>query len=316
MKPTYTPSPARHPAQESKEWCVVGLMVCAAYADGVLPPEETETMSSLATRTPTLFDLAPETYDAFIQEHEAFLHGRNSVFPLVEHIAQRLPKHPGLPAALLAQCADIVYADRKITGSEVEFLADVADQLGVPEKQRESILRVMRIKNEEALWGQETNKLPLAPPRKQPNPLARMLGAPAPLPRLPVRAGALSLILCAAYCDDSLPIEDRVEVEALALRTQSLHTYSSAEVHKFWDDFLIDHRKHGLARLTERGCDSVPLVPEYRQAVFAQCADIVFADRVVNPLEHTFLKRLAKLLLLRPADRDDVLAVIKLKNFH
>lgn len=316
MKPIFKPAPPSRPDPESKEWCVLGLMVAAAYADGVCPAEEEETMSSLATRTPTLFDLAPETYDAFIKQHEDFLQGRNSVLPLVEHIAQRMPKHPGLPAAVFAQCADIVYADRKITGEEIEFLTEIADQLGLPKAQREPILRIMRIKNEEAMWGAEAHKLPLPPPLKTPHFLARLFGANVPMERLPARAGVLSLILCAAYCDDKVPIEDRTEVDALAMRTHTLHAFSAADVRAFWETFLVEHREHGIARLTARGCDSVPLVPEYRLAVFAQCADIIFADRVVLPVEHAFLKRLAKLLLLRPADREEVLRVIKLKNSH
>jgi len=125
----------------------------------------------------------------------------------------------------------------------------------------------------------------------------------------------MALLLSAVWCDQK---EDRREVEelrALEKRTRTLSALSQTEV----DD--IKRRLHPRLvpdRINELIADACLSLrdekAEVRLSIFAQCADIVFADRKVEKAERQFLQTLAVQLSLDEADATKLLRALKEKN--
>jgi preprotein translocase subunit SecY len=132
----------------------------------------------------------------------------------------------------------------------------------------------------------------------------------------PARA-QFTLLCITALIDRKLAPEEKFEAIALGSRTRALHETNRDTLHRWLGD--VDARRNDHAALIELATHAIEDYPEdadMRRAIFAQCADIAHADRIVNMREHKFLRFLAEGLRLAPADRDRIQAIIRVKNRH
>lgn len=132
----------------------------------------------------------------------------------------------------------------------------------------------------------------------------------------------LTLLFAAAYCDHDAANEELVEISAISSRTR-LHRWLMEQPTQLQQSFERDCQS-----AARRGCSSeedlqdlveacaLHLDPGLQEPLFAHCCDIIFADRVVRKEELDFLERLAISLQIKPKLRDQIVAVLQVKNRH
>jgi len=151
------------------------------------------------------------------------------------------------------------------------------------------------------------------------NALALFVGAPAPDLGLLGRGKewcVLALLYAAARSDaDTLAPEEEVTLAALAMRTPTLFKLSP----ELYNTYLADYRellrgRNSVSALVEAACASLPRQDGLAEAIFAQCADMVMADREVVSLEDEFLRDLATELRLSGSKTREIMQVMRWKN--
>ncbi len=135
-----------HP-RYTRDWCLYALLYCSAWSDGVLRPEEEDEVNALLHRSVTLLGITDPINEQYLDEFDAILQGKNSVFELADLACQYLPPDPGLSESVYTHCADIVFSDRKVIDEELEFLKHVAKAMDLPRKTVDDILTVLAWKH-------------------------------------------------------------------------------------------------------------------------------------------------------------------------
>lgn len=147
-------------------------------------------------------------------------------------------------------------------------------------------------------------------------------GHPDPKPLGRTKAWCVLALLYAAARSDpradkgsDMRAEEEIAIDSLAMRSRTLFGLSQEEIDRCMDEYraMLEGR-NSVSSLVEAACESLPSEEGLAEAVFAQCADIVMADRDVDAFERDFLTELAGLLRLSQAKRRDILQVMLWKN--
>lgn len=139
------------------------------------------------------------------------------------------------------------------------------------------------------------------------------------LPRVrwsPARAQFVLLCVTAAI-DRSLAPEEKFESLALGKRTKTLHKVDRTALLRWLSDVEAKREdRRALLDLAGRAIEDYPKDIDMQRAIYAQCADIAYADRKLKARESWFLRYLAHGLRLPADDRKRIDAVILSKNRH
>lgn len=128
-------------------------------------------------------------------------------------------------------------------------------------------------------------------------------------------AKCIFVLLCAAGLSDRrLSIEEREEIGALAARSPSMHEIADSAREAMWREVLGVYESGDWDKFVSLALNALPRDVALGRAIYAQCADIVFADRVVKGAERRFLTRLARSTGLAHADVNLIDKVMALKN--
>lgn len=267
---------------------------------------------------------------------------------LLEAVAH-LPRQEGMAAAIFAQCCDVVYADREAHKAEATFLGVLRQALDLDAHLAGRIDAVIRLKNPlDAEAAAAARALDEADARKQRarRGLLGFLFAPRRPRRPPLDNGpwpperavlaVLSLAVWADHVvalappsarnddpederlssghDGPVALEAQLEADALAQRTRPLHHLSAGQVAAHVEAISALINTQGPGAVLERALADLPADAGMREALFAQCADIVYADRAITGAEQGFLEHLALRLDIDPALAEEVRIVIAMKN--
>jgi len=129
----------------TSEEAVVAILFLVVTADGEIAPVEEELVVAASNRMKTLRRLSIADFNAAVWKVRDGIDGsgRDAVFAAGVK---------GLPAELkgtvYALAADIVFADGKATGEEIDFLRAVQEGLGVTDELATKVVEVMRLKNQ------------------------------------------------------------------------------------------------------------------------------------------------------------------------
>lgn len=123
-----------------------------------------------------------------------------------------------------------------------------------------------------------------------------------------------ALLAAAAAVDGKISSEESVELTALCHRSRTLSKLGAERLEALRAAIAPRLERGKIAALIDHAAKSLP--KKMRLAIFAQCADLIFADRTVMKSEREFLTRLIALLAL-PADQAEaMLRAIRAKNAH
>lgn len=118
-----------------------------------------------------------------------------------------------------------------------------------------------------------------------------------------------------AASDSDMRAEEEVTIDSLTIRTRSLFGASQETIDAFMDEYReILKGRNSVRPLIEAACARLPREEGLAEAIFAQCADVVMADREVVGIEDEFLRELADELRLAPGRRRDIVEVMLWKN--
>ncbi len=145
-------------------------------------------------------------------------------------------------------------------------------------------------------------------------------GHPDPDPTGQNKAWAVLALLYAAArsdaaTDSDMRAEEEVTIDSLTIRTHTLFGISQETVSAFMGEYReILRGRNSVSPLIEAACTRLPREEGLAEAIFAQCADVVMADREVVGIEDEFLRELADELRLSPGRRRDIVEVMLWKN--
>lgn len=153
FKPRQGFSKSSAPLTEAQ--AVEAILLCAAMADGVLAPEETQEISMLMSCTKTLRKISPETFQEFWKKTETKLDKGKGFDEVLDEAAKTLRALNGKrevaqekAEAIFAQAVDVVCADRAVTEAEIEFLVKLSNTLKLKPGRASLLFEVVQIKNE------------------------------------------------------------------------------------------------------------------------------------------------------------------------
>lgn len=134
-------------------------------------------------------------------------------------------------------------------------------------------------------------------------------------PRFPQAWCFLALLLAASMSDNIIHPEEEIEIDALAVRTRTLAALTQEEMDRFFGEHreILD-RQNSVYALADLACEKLSAGEGAEEAIFAQCVDIVLADRVLVPEESQFLQHIADALGISRRSRDEIMRVITWKN--
>lgn len=125
----------------------------------------------------------------------------------------------------------------------------------------------------------------------------------------------LALLVAAAHADGDIAREEEIEVGALLTRAPRLLRAEQGDVNAWvHEQTAILRGEGGVEGLVAAAAARLPGERGLRAAVFAHCADIVYADRKLVDPEQGFLRALAVRLGVAERLRKDIIAVIAMKN--
>ncbi|MEQ9507194.1 MAG: hypothetical protein RLO80_13105 [Hyphomonas sp.] len=146
---------------------------------------------------------------------------------------------------------------------------------------------------------------------------ARTPGEAIRNPDYPVDWCVAALLYCSVYADNAAAYEEELEFDALLTRARSFESIHPDFVSRYianFTDILKDHDT--VLPLADIALQNMPADPEISAAVFAQCADVMFADSKLVENELAFLDHLAAGLNLPEDTKEEILQVIKWKHAY
>lgn len=108
-----------------------------------------------------------------------------------------------------------------------------------------------------------------------------------------------AILIAAAWSDQHLAAEEDRELAALTARTPTLSALSDGRKAEMFKQ-IKRNLDVGFESTVETACASLPA--EMRVSAFSHAVDIIYADRVILPLEARFLNKLVELLQI-PEDK-------------
>ncbi len=126
-----------------------------------------------------------------------------------------------------------------------------------------------------------------------------------------------ALLFCAAAIDRNLHPDEIAEVNALAVRTNTLGKASTKKLQAMQEEIekeLDDEIK--TLRLTEKASRYFRDKPRQGASAFMHTLDILFADRDLTEREKTFIKQLAYFMNIPPETASTYVDVLMTKNDH
>lgn len=128
------------------DWSVpeafLAILLAAAHSDNVITEEEQDQLKGLRKRSRTLKALSPDQIKKALANAQSKLEQRPNG---LQQACECLPQMLHLPVFTLA--IDIVLADGKLTSTEKEFIAKLANWLKIDKGLEWQISHVMLIKN-------------------------------------------------------------------------------------------------------------------------------------------------------------------------
>ena len=112
----------------------------------------------------------------------------------------------------------------------------------------------------------------------------------------------IAIYLAAVYCDGEEQPQETVAVAALISRSPTLHDLSAEAIEGYINELQPAFFQGQTDDLMEEALKNLPPRLEEALAIYANCVDIVLADRQLKAEEHRFLSRLAQCFRL-PADK-------------
>ncbi len=133
----------------------------------------------------------------------------------------------------------------------------------------------------------------------------------------PVDWCVAALLYCSIYADNSVAYEEELEFDELLTRARSLQSIHPDSVAQYIANFTEILKGHNtIYPLADLALQNMPGDPEISAAVFAHCADMVFADSKLLEDEIEFLDHVSAGLKLPPATKAEILQVIKWKHAY
>ena len=129
------------------DWCVAALLYYSVYADNAAAYEEELEFDALLTRARSFGSIHPDLVSKYIANFTDILKGHDTVHPLADIALQHLPSDPAIAEAVLAQCADVMFADSQLLENELAFLDHLSAGLKISDKAKADILQVIKWKH-------------------------------------------------------------------------------------------------------------------------------------------------------------------------
>lgn len=134
---------------------------------------------------------------------------------------------------------------------------------------------------------------------------------------MPAQRSLYALLFCAAAIDRNLHPDEIAEVNALAVRTQTLGKASTKKLQKMHESFekdLEDELK--TLRLAEKATRFFRNKPRRRASAFMHTLDILFADRDLTEREKLFIRQLAYFMDIPAETASEYVDILMTKNEH
>lgn len=120
----------------------------------------------------------------------------------------------------------------------------------------------------------------------------------------------------AALADRQMSHEEATALAALVARAPSLHELSDDVVARMTDEVIEAHQNNRMAAITQRALQDLPRDEALAVAVYANCADIIRADRSVRGSERRFMQQLSQTLKVPRSKAALIDKVMDSKNRH
>lgn len=134
---------------------------------------------------------------------------------------------------------------------------------------------------------------------------------------LPASHSLYALLFCAAAIDGELHADEIDEVNALAVRTQTLGKTSTKKLQKYYESFEKDLEDElSTLRLAERATRYFRSRKKARASAFMHTLDILFADRDLTDREKLFIRQLAYFMDIPAETASEYVDVLMTKNEH
>lgn len=281
-----------------KAWCVLALLYTCVWADGEVAEEEDIEVDALLTRARTFVPVTQEQVETYISDLEEQMKGANSVYGLADFAIEHLPAQPGLALSIFSHCADLIHADRIVQRSEQEFLNHIASALRLSDQDRQDVMEVMSWKHE---MFTEDGYEPESPDPDQPWTRRKCMYV---------------LYYSAALADKEFTYDEAIALAALISRARSLQGMPDELADDIRGELLRAQAKNQLQLHVEQALRDLPPDERYTLAAYANCADIIRADRVIRTSERRFMDLVARELKLSKQRRDQIDRVLDAKNRH
>jgi uncharacterized tellurite resistance protein B-like protein len=281
-----------------KAWCVLALLYTCVWADGEVQEEEDIEVDALLTRARTFVPVTQEQVEDYIADLDEQMKGANSVYGLADFAIEHLPIQPGLALSLFAHCADLIHADRVVQRSEQEFLNHIGAALRLSDQDRQDVMDVMSWKHE---MFTEDGYEPESPDPDQPWTRRRCMYV---------------LYYAAALADKEFTYDEAIALAALVARARSLQGMPDELADDIRGDLLRAQSKGQIQLHIEQALRDLPQDERFALTVYANCADIIRADRVIRSSERRFMDLVARELKLNKTRRDLIDRVLDAKNRH
>ncbi len=136
-------------------------------------------------------------------------------------------------------------------------------------------------------------------------------------PRWSAARCQFTLIAITALIDRRLTSEEEFEALALGARSITMRELDLSTTQEWLREVASERADEAaIWRRARKSVSDFPQDIAMRRAIYAHCADIAYADRVVEHRERRFLNFLAKEFLITQADRRKIDEVMDLKNRH
>jgi hypothetical protein len=136
-------------------------------------------------------------------------------------------------------------------------------------------------------------------------------------PDYPVDWCVAALLYCSVYADNAAAYEEELEFDALLTRARSFEAVHPESVPQYIESFAAILKGHeSVHPLADIALQNMPGDAALATAVFAQCADVMFADSQLLENELAFLEYLSAGLNLSDGAKGEILQVIKWKHAY
>ena len=127
-----------------------------------------------------------------------------------------------------------------------------------------------------------------------------------------LQEGVAGVLLTMVAADGHVSDEEAEELIAITNRMRVFSGQSAGEFNAMIDHLVGQLRKHGFESLLDRACRAIP--DELRETVFAQAADLAFADGSVEEDERLLLEELQQQLGVPDQRALQIVQVLQIKN--